>query len=173
MTMHRKRIVPNGWCMNASGDGHCSTLCTMDSDCGAAQRCAAMVFAVEGDVNQALPVCQHVGGAGTTCNGQTGCSGTDQCQPYLVGQPSANDPFVFVGTVSALCSDPLYPTGANVGESCSTEPCKNNFCVTGGQESLCTSPCLGDEDCPSSMVCGGSTVLYDNPAITINVCTLP
>ena len=159
-----------------NGVGQCAALCSSDAACATNQVCAALVYTLPNNRDQAVNVCQPAAGSRTLCNGNNSCSVTGEvCRTFMIGSPSVADPFIFTGSVQTFCAQKLNPAGVDTGADCTTNDCANDYCVNGGSHpnAFCTAPCGIDTDCPAGMLCNANLGLYDNPTTTVRICAYP
>jgi len=121
------------WCLVQNGVGQCAALCSSDAACATNQVCAALVYTLPNNRDQAVNVCQPAAGSRTLCNGNNSCSVTGEvCRTFMIGSPSVADPFIFTGSVQTFCAQKLNPAGVDTGADCTTNDCANDYCVNGG-----------------------------------------
>lgn len=175
------------WCdalclSGACVDGHCTVVCTDDSQCalvGADRVCVPWAFAVS-DGTDHVPICV----AGPRCSSAAGCptgtlcAGMDEgptwatvCRPLPFvpggaanGQPCAQDLDCGSGRCDLGACQPREATG---GPCARSQDCLTSLCAGAGQ---CAAPCGDDVDCG-----GGSCALdlvptASNPQATVTVC---
>jgi hypothetical protein len=138
-------------CKGFCFDGHCSSMCDTDADCGAGGVCSQIGFCLDSYCNEIGygAVCRWFPGSGNPCGAHDDCPAGEMCNFYT--NPTGTEVVKICTTQNC---DPSVPEQcAPAGGECGTgkPPCFGDLCLTGG---YCSTLCDVNADCPQGMICG-------------------
>jgi hypothetical protein len=107
---------------------------------------------------------------GPCCNdtqcGTAGANGATICNWNLLKEESDGGNLALRG-----CSVALHPGGAEMGGACTAaKGCKTGLCYS---DTVCTSPCCADTDCPKGWTCGFGSFPVTLSNVDLQVCVPP